>query len=260
MSGRTREINLQLNQILDSLSITLAFWLSHSLRYEGYYVVKSISWLEGFSLFQKMPQTPGFRNFIWLMFIVVPFAPILEAMSEEHRSEIKVVDRIGISTQPIDDLVQSFSRYNVERVLIAAGHVRFNKVEEAIKACETQGVEAWLAADFIQTSIARPDFDVVERRPMLVFRSMPSASRALILKDVVDQVGALLPLVLSVPFLGGCFYRNQDRFSRACNFCSRARWALRRAVSNVQVSEDGARRGGESVGSRGWERNEWSRI
>ena len=299
MSGRKQEINLQLNQILDSLLIALAFWLSHTLRQEAYYVVNSLSWLQDFSIFQRMPQIPEFRKFLWLMFIVVPFTPVvlefqgfyrhplqktlglsirqilrtflwigvaigafviffrwtaesravllilpvvggsmllikegcmkahlkrriqtgefrervvlagrpadvealLDAMPEEHRSEIEIVDSIDISTRPIEDLVQSFKRNNVERVLIAAGHVHFNKVEEVVNACETEGVEAWLAADFLRTSIARPDFDVVGRRPMLVFRSTPSAPWSLTLKDAVDRCGALLLLILSAPFM-----------------------------------------------------------
>ena len=65
------------------------------------------------------------------------------------------------------------------RVIFAAQHVHFGKIEEAVQACETEGVEAWIAADFFQTAIARPTFDVLGGRLMLVFHTTPQVSWAL---------------------------------------------------------------------------------
>jgi exopolysaccharide biosynthesis polyprenyl glycosylphosphotransferase len=70
-----------------------------------------------------------------------------------------------------------------------------NRLQEAIAACEVEGVEAWLLADFIKTSIARPDFDAIGDRPMLVFRTTPDISWALLVKGVIDRVGAFLLLI-----------------------------------------------------------------
>jgi exopolysaccharide biosynthesis polyprenyl glycosylphosphotransferase len=84
-------------------------------------------------------------------------------------------------------------------VLFAAQHVHFSKIEEAVQACETEGVEAWIAADFFQTAIARPTFDVLGGRLMLVFHSTPQASWELLCKGVVDRVGALVLLLISLP-------------------------------------------------------------
>ena len=67
----------------------------------------------------------------------------------------------------------------------------FNRVEQAIGACEVEGVPAWLVANFIHTSIAKPDFDAFGGRPMLVFRSTPDVSWALLVKRLIDAVGAL---------------------------------------------------------------------
>jgi lipopolysaccharide/colanic/teichoic acid biosynthesis glycosyltransferase len=47
-------------------------------------------------------------------------------------------------------------------------------VARAVEACELQGVEAWIAASFIRTQIARPVFDAIGDKPMLVLRSTPS--------------------------------------------------------------------------------------
>ena len=63
-------------------------------------------------------------------------------------------------------------------VIFAAGHGQLNRVEQAVGACEVEGVPAWLVANFIQTAIAKPDFDAFGGRPMLVFRSTPDVSWA----------------------------------------------------------------------------------
>jgi FlaA1/EpsC-like NDP-sugar epimerase len=84
-------------------------------------------------------------------------------------SELDIVDRIDISTEPVSRLVIALHEKSVERVIFAAAHVHLNRIEEAVNACEIEGVEAWLWADFIQTSIARPTFDAMGGKPMLVF-------------------------------------------------------------------------------------------
>jgi exopolysaccharide biosynthesis polyprenyl glycosylphosphotransferase len=85
----------------------------------------------------------------------------------------------------------------VERVIFAVRHAGFERVSEAIEICELQGVEAWVAADFIRTQIARPTFDVLGSRPMLVLRSTPELSWSLLAKGVIDRLGALLLLILT---------------------------------------------------------------
>ena len=62
-------------------------------------------------------------------------------------------------------------------------------------------MEAWIVADFIRTSIARPDFDIFGTRPMLVFRTTPEISWALLVKDFVDRVVALACLIVTAPLL-----------------------------------------------------------
>ena len=56
-----------------------------------------------------------------------------------------------------------------------------------------------MAADFFQTSIARPNFQMVGGKPMLVFRSTPEISWALLLKNMFDRLAALILIVISSP-------------------------------------------------------------
>jgi exopolysaccharide biosynthesis polyprenyl glycosylphosphotransferase len=126
-------------------------------------------------------------------------AAFLANMTSEQRAEIEVVGQIDIMQNPISDLVAALHEHSISRVLFAAQHVHFSKIEEAVQACETEGVEAWIAADFFQTAIARPTFDVLGGRLMLVFHSTPQASWELLFKAIVDRVGALILLMLSLP-------------------------------------------------------------
>ena len=124
------------------------------------------------------------------------------SFTPEQRLLIDVVGRIDIERQPLSDLVEAMHKHAVSRVIFAAGHSQLNRVEQAISACEVEGVPAWLVADFIQTSIAKPDFDAFAGRPMLVFRSTPEVSWALLIKDIFDRVVAFIALLLmAIPML-----------------------------------------------------------
>ena len=102
------------------------------------------------------------------------------SFTPEQKLLMVIADRIDIEKQPLSDLVEAMHRHAVTRVIFAAGHSQFNRIEQAIGACEVEGVPAWLVANFIQTSIAKPDFDAFAGRPMLVFRSTPEVSWALL--------------------------------------------------------------------------------
>jgi exopolysaccharide biosynthesis polyprenyl glycosylphosphotransferase len=128
-------------------------------------------------------------------------AALEQSFTVEQELLINVVARIDIDKQPISDLIEAMHRNAVARVIFAAGHGQLNRVEQAIAACEIEGVPAWLVADFIQTSIAKPDFDAFAGRPMLVFRSTPEVSWALLVKGIIDRVGAFFALLLFSPLM-----------------------------------------------------------
>jgi exopolysaccharide biosynthesis polyprenyl glycosylphosphotransferase len=112
---------------------------------------------------------------------------------------LNIVGELNIAEAPVATLVETLHRTSVSRVIFAAGHLQLNRIQEMILACEIEGVEAWLMADFIKTSIARPDFDVLGNRPMLVFRTTPAISWALMAKKVLDLIGASIILLLASP-------------------------------------------------------------
>lgn len=123
------------------------------------------------------------------------------SFTAEERAEIEAVQEIDIETEPVKVLIEALHKHSVSRVIFAGGHSHLNRLQEGIAACEIEGVEAWLVADFIRTSIARPDFDVFGARPMLVFRTTPALSWALFAKETIDRLGALFALLLCAPLL-----------------------------------------------------------
>jgi exopolysaccharide biosynthesis polyprenyl glycosylphosphotransferase len=124
---------------------------------------------------------------------------MLGSLTDEQRAEMCVVGQFDVSEEPVARLVELFHERAVSRVVFAAQHVHFNKIEEAVQACETEGVDAWISADFLQTTLAKPAFDVFAGRLMLVFQCAPNVSWSLWLKEMVDRLAALALIALSSP-------------------------------------------------------------
>ncbi len=124
----------------------------------------------------------------------------IEGMSIEQRAEVQVVMSFDITKRPVGELQAALREHAISRVLFAVKHVHFGRIEEAVQACEIVGVEAWIAADFFQTAIAQPTFDVMGGKLMLVFHSTPQASWELLCKNILDRIIAFILLVLSLPF------------------------------------------------------------
>lgn len=126
---------------------------------------------------------------------------LVAALSPAQRLEINVVERINLVERPVADLVEAMHRHSVGRVVLSFGSRDADNLQGAIGACETEGVEAWVAADFVRASIARPTYDSLGSAPMLVFRVTPDLSWALLVKEVMDRTGAFLGLFLLSPLL-----------------------------------------------------------
>jgi exopolysaccharide biosynthesis polyprenyl glycosylphosphotransferase len=116
-------------------------------------------------------------------------------------------DTVAIVSQfklgnPISQLVQMLHDHAINGVILSAKHTYFEQVESVIKACELEGVEVWLLADFFTTQISRTSFDELLGRPLLIFRTAPESSWAGLVKQLMDFFGALILLVLAaIPML-----------------------------------------------------------
>lgn len=127
------------------------------------------------------------------------FREIEQSLTPGQRLEIRIVDRVPLDSEDMTPLIEALHEHGVGRVVLAFSDMKLQVVQKAIEACELEGVEAWLCADFIRTSIARPTYEVLGQRPMLVFRTTPDISWALMVKGFVDRTGAALGLLLLSP-------------------------------------------------------------
>lgn len=110
-----------------------------------------------------------------------------------------IVDHFDLATRDVQDLFTILKDKSVSRVIFAARNTEFEKVARAVEACELQGVEAWIAASFIRSQIARPVFDAIGEKPMLVLRSTPELSWELLCKEIFDRVGAAVIILITSP-------------------------------------------------------------
>ena len=114
---------------------------------------------------------------------------------------LEILADLDLNESTIADLVKLLHETSANSVIINAKHTFFGQVEKAIHACEIEGVEAWLVADFFKTHISQTTFDDFYGRPVLVFRSAPEASWQGVFKQVLDMVGAFILVVFSAPLL-----------------------------------------------------------
>ncbi len=123
----------------------------------------------------------------------------MNRLSPVQKQEINIVETVDFETQSNIQLVEAMHRHSVGRVVLSFSGNHTSQLQQAITACETEGVEAWVSANFINTSIARPTYDSLGTMPMLVFRVTPNMSTALIAKSAIDRVGAIIGLIALTP-------------------------------------------------------------
>jgi len=99
------------------------------------------------------------------------------------------------------ELIELLHEHSVSGVLVSARHTQFERVEAVIQLCETEGVEAWLVADFFATQIAHASFDEMFGAPLLVFRTTPETSWQVLAKMAMDLFGSLALLIVTAPLM-----------------------------------------------------------
>jgi len=124
-------------------------------------------------------------------------------LSSKNDESLEVVAEVDINDCTIDQIVKLLHERSPNGVILNAKHTYFGQIEKAIQACELEGVDVWLVADFFRTQISRTSFDDFYGRPVIVFRSTPEYSWQGIVKQLIDVCGAMLLIVFLSPFLIG---------------------------------------------------------
>ncbi len=123
----------------------------------------------------------------------------LSEMDQDTLDDWDIAEHFDLSVRPTDELFTILKKKSISRVMFTTRSTEFEKVASAIEICELQGVEAWIAASFIRTQIARPTFDSVGSKPMLVLRSTPDLSWAIFAKELIDRALSLLIILVTLP-------------------------------------------------------------
>ena len=122
-----------------------------------------------------------------------------EDLRRRPEENIEAVAELDLNDYSVERLIPLLHHHSASGIIINARHTYFGEIEKAIQACELEGLEAWLIADFFKTNISRTIFDELQGRPMLVFHSAPEVSWQSLTKRLMDLGGAILLLTLAAP-------------------------------------------------------------
>ncbi len=120
-------------------------------------------------------------------------------LKTHSREEMEIAAEIDLNSVSIEELVELLHEKSVNAVILSGKHTYFGQIEKAIQACELEGVEVWLLADFFKTQISQTTVDDFYGRPMMVFRSAPEVSWQGVAKQTIDVIGAILLLIATSP-------------------------------------------------------------
>jgi len=117
-------------------------------------------------------------------------------LERKGHGQFEVLAEVDLNQTPLPKLIDLIHEYSPNGVILSTRHSHFEQVEAAIGACELEGVEVWVVADFFRTQISRTSLDDFYGQPLLVFSSAPEASWQSVLKRWLDFAGALAALLL----------------------------------------------------------------
>jgi exopolysaccharide biosynthesis polyprenyl glycosylphosphotransferase len=146
----------------------------------------------------------GSHRFARSVLLVGPAGKRLEfekLLTQHPEWNLQIVASLEPDAQSLSKLSEILHREPIACVIFDVAQTYFSEVEKAILACETEGVEVWLVADFVKTSIARVTVDDFHGKPLLVFRTTPDLTWQLICKRLIDVAGALAGLLVLGPLV-----------------------------------------------------------
>ena len=98
-----------------------------------------------------------------------------------------------------DEMAQILKSNTPDLVIFAVDKRYIAEAEEAIYACEIQGVETWMIPDYFDIKIAKVNFDQFFNLPVMLFRTTPEFSWALLIKGIFDRLFSLFLIIVLAP-------------------------------------------------------------
>jgi len=97
------------------------------------------------------------------------------------------------------DFVALLHQHSVNLVVVDVAGLAPADFLPVLAACEREGVEALVRAGIFHTPVFRPEVDSLAGEPVLYYRAQAAPAGHLIVKRLLDYVGAAVLLVLSLP-------------------------------------------------------------
>src|ERR1043166_5869841 len=70
-------------------------------------------------------------------------------LKDKSHEAIEILAELDLNTTPLQNLVDMLHEYSVNGVILSTKHAYFEQAEAVIRACELEGVEAWLVAELL---------------------------------------------------------------------------------------------------------------
>ena len=112
---------------------------------------------------------------------------------------VRITRTFPAESGSIADFTKALHEDSAGIVLFEVSTRLMNWTAQAIKACEEEGVEAWLSTEFVGTQIARAQFEEIMNRNLLVFRSTRAGTWQSVTKALLDRITSTLLLILLSP-------------------------------------------------------------
>lgn len=111
--------------------------------------------------------------------------------------KVKDVNSVG----NLEDIYEILHKNTIDEVVFVVPRSRLNYIENAIHACETEGVKATVAVDLFDLKIARSRLTELEGIPLVTFETTVAQESQLIVKRAIDIVTSGLGIILLSPLL-----------------------------------------------------------
>jgi len=125
---------------------------------------------------------------------------ILGAIDDEPYRAVEKVGNVGV-IGILKNLPQIIHTYAIDEVVFVVPRSRLNYMENAINACETEGVKATIAVDLFDLKIARLRLKELEGTPLVTFETTVAEEWQLFIKRTLDFVISGICTILLSPFL-----------------------------------------------------------
>ncbi len=164
----------------------------------GTLLVSTRVWLFQFWLVQRGAHI-HLRNYILLCGNETERQRWKERFLSQPGRNFEIKAEFDLRKEGLGRFIETLHDETVNIVVFSLDERIIPQVQEALLACEAEGVEAWVSADFIQTLFTRVQFDKFAGNPLLIYRTTPTLSWGLLTKRLLDLAASALLLLLTSP-------------------------------------------------------------